>query len=172
MELTRSQNLLMHNVLFNFLVTHQHLSIQERHDIEDIMALLEESLFMTPEKADHGDHDYDDEEVEEEEFDEDDEASHAEIYVDLGHFVTLPSVRVVNADDGKRSTLTFCDFEGVLCFELSSKDQLETVEDVRLVTRKGKSLEIETRDEVFNFHVSKFPAEWTDSLTLNKSFGV
>lgn len=175
MEFTVSQKLLVHNVLFNFLLTHPQLNTMDRHNVEDIMQTLEESLTAPPLHSDHHD-DGDDEDFDDEE-DESDGSdgtqSKIDVYVDNDIFVDLPSVRVTNDDDQSKSTLVFFEDGGVLCFELSAKDRQEEVfEDVVSVTRRGKSLEIETCDEVFKFSVSKFPAEWTDVLTVNKTFGI
>jgi len=174
MEFTVSQKLLVHNVLFNFLLTHPQLNAADRHNVEDIMQTLEESLLVQPsrsvEVADGDDDDFDDEE--DESYASDDTQGKVDVYVDNDFFVDLPSVRVTNDDDQLKSTLVFFEDGGTLCFELSSKDRQEEVfEDVVSVTRRGKSLEIETHDEMFKFHVSKFPVEWTDALTVNKTFG-
>lgn len=178
MEFTGSQKLLVHNVLFNFLVNHPQLSEDDRLDVEDVMHLLKESLDGASSRqafvGDGDDDDFDDEEDEvEEAADGSSGTRKVDIYVDAELFVDLPPVRVVNSDDQSKSTLVFFEDNDVLCFELSSKDRHEDVfEDVKSVTRRGKFLEVETATENFEFHVSKFPVEWTSELPVNKTFGL
>lgn len=168
MNLTKSQKLFLHNVLFGYLAEHPHLDSSDKSSINEIMLMIEEDLF------DHKHEEFSDEN------DHDDETSTTNIsskqlnsFLSLDQFKNLLPLRVTT-EKGDRNVLTFFESDGSLCVDLESKGMLvESIFDICCVTRGGSFLRIETQDEdVHQFDVSKFSSDWTKLLPINEPTGL
>jgi hypothetical protein len=176
MKLTKNQQLLVHNVLFGYLTDHPSLEVMVKNEILDVMQHLQDSLTVFPTRSFHEDDedldapsDEDDLEEEHEDLDEDD-CYEAKAHLELDDFTSLPPLRADDhsQDEKERVTLRFVEENGKLGAEISTDDDLfEVINDVKLVTRGGKFVLLETRDEDRHFDVSKFPPEWTSVLKVN-----
>lgn len=168
MQLTKTQKLLVHNVLFHHM-TLPHIDLMLKRDLEDIMSLIQDDLSDVEGSRD------DEEEVfvEEDEDDDDYPESDEESSSDFGLFLDLPALRCTN-EDGKLGTFTFFTSRGELGFEFEvDKENMYSVYGVLEVTRGGKKLTIATADDgTWTFDVSKFSKEWTSGLQASKTIVV
>jgi hypothetical protein len=176
MKLTKTQQLLVHNVLFGYVADHPNLEMMVKDEILDVMQRLQDSLTVFPTRTFHEDDEDldvvdDEDDVDEQEEEEDDEDHYqAKAHLELEDFTSLPPLRADDHSQGEkeRVTLQFVEKNGKLAVEISTDDDLfDVVEDVKLVTRGGKFVLLETRDEDRHFDVSKFPPEWTSVLKVN-----
>ena len=175
MKLTKTQQLLIHNVLFGYVADHPSLETMVKDEILDVMQRLQDSLTVFPTRPFHEDDEdldvVDDEDDVDEQEDEDDEDHYqAKAHLELEDFTSLPPLRANDHSQGEkeRVTLRFIEKSGKLAVEVATDDDLfDIVEDVKLVTRGGKFVLLETRDEDRHFDVSKFPPEWTSVLKVN-----
>lgn len=165
MRLEPSQKLLLHNVLFHYLLTN---SVEDgsRYEVTRIMEMLAEELL--PRSEDDDDHD-----------DEDDESSDDvkesfydhEIYsLDV---VSLPKLKAKLGD--RSGTLCFFGNGSQLSFEFLGKHD-DVVDDglfITNVSRGGTELTLTNDDgDEWVFSVQKFPKEWTKFFEVNKQYGV
>jgi hypothetical protein len=175
MNLTDSQKLFLHNVLFSF-VTRPHVDSDLRRRAEEIADIIEDELLnpntvgLHPHPPDDDSWDEDEDRSGENEVSNDEDDA-VDVYYDIDHFTSLPPLRVIN-DVGDRFYLRFFEEDDTLNFELSNNDGRhravqDEVFDVTSVIRGGKNLRITTRDGDFDYEVSKFPTEWTKALRLN-----
>lgn len=175
MKLTKNQQLLVHNILFSYVADHPNLEMMVKDEILDVMQRLQDSLTVFPTRSFHEDDedlDVDEDDVDEDqEEDEEDEAYYeAKAHLALDEFTSLPPLRADDNSQGEKEkvTLQFVEKNGKLAVEIATDDDLfEVVEDVKLVTRGGKFVLLETRDEDRHLDVSKFPSEWTRVLKVN-----
>jgi hypothetical protein len=168
MQLTKTQKLLVHNVLFHHM-TLPHIDLILKRELEDIMSLIQDDLSDVEGRVD----DDDEEEVFVEDDDDDCPESDGESNSDFGMFLDLPPLRCTN-EDGKLGTFTFFISRGELGFEFEAdKEHVDSVYGVLEVTRGGKKLTIVTADDgTWTFDVSKFSKEWTSSLQASKTIAV
>lgn len=180
MKLTKNQQLLVHNVLFGYVADHPDLETMFREEILDVMQRLQDSLTVFPSRSFHEyDEDLDnvdeddgaEEEHETEDDDEDDETHYqANAHLELEEFTSLPPLRADDHSQGEKEkvTLRFLETNGKLAVEIATDDDLfDVIHDVKLVTRGGKFILLEAREEDRHFDVSKFPSEWTRALKVN-----
>lgn len=167
MQLTKTQKLLVHNVLFHYM-TLPHIDLMLKRELEDIMSLIQDNLSDVEAAGPD-----DDEEVFVEEDDDDYPESDEENSSNFDMFLDLPPLRCTN-EDGKLGTFTFFISRGELGFEFEvDKENMYSVYGVLEVTRGGKKLTIATADDgTWTFDVSKFSKEWTSSLQASKTIVV